>query len=318
MYQQLSNTFIWSHLNQNNVLTTKMASILKDGIRLSPQNLSTSLMTLRSRFKGPLTSTIMEEISSGSIQLYYAVDQKWVAYMPFFLIAAEDGKIVPIVVINNITEAVSDDDEYSVDVKKLKVYLESAYMAKRIQMNNGSAKLRSNTLIKAGSKIYVSMMSECLARKHGIKMDPNVYNGVNFIITKFYIYNMLGVKDMGKEAMFNYCLYNTKNADLISIESIDEYFQEEDFKDISTLIKAMAECPYFKARLGKLTVSNFLESVINMYDNFMLLGLEAFPYLLMNIISVNEGTYLNNYSVLKDKVDRDGRQIVADLIVSIC
>ena len=70
-------------------------------------------------------------------------------------------------------------------------------------------------------------------------------------------------------------------------------------------------------RLGKLTVSNFLESCINMYDASMMLGLEIFSYFFWNVISVNESTYVNNYQVLKNIVGDDGRKLYADIISTV-
>ena len=69
-------------------------------------------------------------------------------------------------------------------------------------------------------------------------------------------------------------------------------------------------------RLAKLNITNFLESFINMYDASMLLGLEVFSYLLYNIISVNESTYVNNYQLLKNIVGEEGKKLYADVAVT--
>ena len=93
-------------------------------------------------------------------------------------------------------------------------------------------------------------------------------------------------------------------------------FGDSDFDNIAVLINKIKTIPEFNKRLGDVTVSNFLESYINMYNASMLLGLEVFDYFLYNIISVNDSTYINNYPVLKNIVGQDGRKIYSDMVVA--
>ena len=132
----------------------------------------------------------------------------------------------------------------------------------------------------------------------------------------YYIYTILGCKNLDEETLRNYCLYNCKSVDYIQLERIIGQFKPEDYVDISTYIKRLMTIDELHKRLAKLNITNFLESFINMYDASMLLGLEVFSYLLYNIISVNESTYVNNYQLLKNIVGEDGKKLYADVAVT--
>ena len=97
---------------------------------------------------------------------------------------------------------------------------------------------------------------------------------------------------------------------------IIDQFTDEDFEHIGTFISKVSKVPELQKRLGSITVSNFIESYINMYDSTMLFALEVFPYFLYNIIAVNDSTYSNNYQSLKNIVGDDGKKIYADLVVT--
>lgn len=316
-YAQLSNTFTWGHLNGNGAITNKMSQLLNDGHIVTPDRVIQAMILIKTRLKTPITGKIISAIEEGEITMMHSDDLKFPHYLPFFLLV--DGSATKAIVpIGNYIESKSDTGDYIVDAKKLKVALESAYIANKMYINMNGSKLRSNTLIRSGSKIYSAIITECINRKHAIKLSPDVHNALLFITSKFFITRVLGVTNLESQALNNYCLYNCKMPDIRSIEKIDALMEVDDYTDFSTLLKKLVEIPELKARIGKLTVSNFLESYINMYDAPMLLALENLPYLVYNIIAVNDGTFINNFSVMKNIVGDDGKKIYADLVVSIC
>ena len=91
-------------------------------------------------------------------------------------------------------------------------------------------------------------------------------------------------------------------------------FSPEDFENISTFITKLSSIPELKGRIGKLTVSGFVESYVNMYNAPMTLSLESFQYLVFNVISVLQTTYVNNYHMLKNIIGDDGSKLYAQLV----
>ena len=317
MHAKLSDSFIWHHLNGDGTLVDKMMTIIKEGEHVKGDRIPTALLAFKNRLKSPLTNKILEELNDGGIELLYHPDIKFPLYMPFFLMAQGPHSVKGYVVINNMDTS-NNGSEITLDARKMKVALEACYMAISMHRLGESVKLRGTTMIKSGSKIYSSIVTECINRKHAIKMDVNVYNSLLYLSSKFFIVNILGANNLQEETLRNYCLYNCKQPDYTYIRRIDDQFEDEDYADISKFIGKISNIPEFRNRLGNLTVGGYIQSYINSFDSSMLLSMENFNYLMYNIIAVNESTFINNYTVLKNIVSDDGRKLYSDIVVSIC
>ena len=190
-------------------------------------------------------------------------------------------------------------------------------MALKFVELNKSPKLTAVNIVRPASKIYAFMVAECINRKHSIKLDPDTFNQVLFILSRFFIKTVMGAT-FDDEQLETYCLYNCTNPNLQAIRRVTDQFTDKDYENIATVLTKMASIPQLKNRLGKLTVSNFLESYINIYDAAMLLALENFSYFVYNVISVLNSTYVNNYHVLKQIVGKDGVSLYSALITGVC
>ena len=121
-----------------------------------------------------------------------------------------------------------------------------------------------------------------------------------------------------EDIMDSYCIMGCNNPNVPLLKQTLADFKDEDFVNIQTVITALANHPRLKSRLGKLTVSGFIESYINMYDSPMMLALENFPYFVFNILSVNARTYINRYQLLENTVGDDGKKLYGALVTTIC
>lgn len=318
MYAQLSSSYQWKQINQNDAIMNKLNTVMQEGMMITLTDIPSAVLKLKNRSKSPITSKIFEAIEEGDIVLIYAPTVKMPLYLPFIVSQSAPNSFKGYVFLNSLaTSAYVEGKELELNDRQLKVVLEACFISLEIRKLGESPKLRSSALLRSGSKIYSGIVVECINRKHNIKLDVNIHNALIYLTSKFYIYNMLGCKNMDKESMDNYCLYNCSQLDIRAVSLIIEQFTEDDFENIGTFISKLSKVPELQKRLGSLTVSNFLESYINMYDSTMLFALETFPYFLYNIISVNESTYINNYQALKNIVGDDGRKIYADLIVTV-
>ena len=318
MYAQLSTSYQWKQLNYNDAMMNKIQSALTDGRMVTLNDIPSAVLKLKNRTKSPITSKILEAINEGDIILVHAPTVKMPLYLPFIVSQTAPNSYKGYVFLNSLVSGTYvEDKELELNDRQLKVVLEACFISLEIRKLGDSPKLRSSALLKSGSKIYSAMVTECINRKHSIKLDNTVYNALLYLTSKYYIYTMLGCKNMSEEALDNYCLYNCSQFDIISLRAITTQFNDEDFENIGTFISKLSKTPELQKRLGSLTVTNFLESFINMYDSTMLFALEVFPYFLYNMLAVNESTYINNYQALKNIVGDDGRKIYADLIVTV-
>lgn len=318
MYSLLSQSYQWNMLNENNKINNRIQEIIKNGRQVTFDNMPTALTVMRNRVKSPIFPKMLAAIQEEKMVLLFTENAsvKTPGFLPFVVMNL-NGEYVSIVFLNLCEARMGADDEILVNERQLKVAMESAYMALCMLDDKNVMKLQSANVIRPSAKIYTYMITECINRRHSIKMDQNVFNAVCYIVTKFFVRTTLGVKS-SDDVVENYCMGNCQNPDTVAIHNIADQLEEKDYENIATLLKAIASLPALTPRLGKMTVSNFTEAFINMYDIANILSLENFPYFVFNIISVIDTTYVNNYYHLKNIVGDDGRKVYAFLVSSIC
>lgn len=318
MIAQLDSSYQWNLLNKNGNVANKLVGVIKNGKTVTPDMMPSAMLKIKNRIKSVITSKVLDAIDKGEIMMVYEEGGKVPIYMPFTLIRKDNvpNSCVAIVFLN-VCDASMSGDEVIVDERKLKVSLEAAYFALKMFYMGDSPRIRTAEFIRSSSRVHSSILTECLNRKHSIKLDPDVYNGIIYMDTKYYIQTVLGATTIKEDALQSYCLYNCKNANLSILNKIDDMFEQKDLTNISTLLTKMTEVDVFAKRLKNLTVSNFIESYINMYNASMLLSLELLPYFVYNIIAVNESTFINNYGMLKNIVGQDGKKIYASLVTTL-
>lgn len=315
MYATLSDSYEWKHLNSGGALDDRIMKVISNGTIVTPDKIPTAMPQIKNKLKSILMPDMLQAMEDGDLVLVYKPDTKIPVYLPFIVTAPGPHRRVGYVFLNNL-DASDTGDEIMLNARKLKVSMESCFIAMKLNLLGESPKTKTTAILRTGSKIYSAIISECINRKHSTKLDLVCHNSIIYTASMYYIYTILGCKNLDEETLRNYCLYNCKSVDYIQLDRIVCQFKPEDYTDISTYIKRLMTIDELHKRLSKLNVTNFLESFINMYDASMLLGLEVFNYLLYNIISVNESTYVNNYQLLKNIVGEEGKKLYADVAVT--
>ena len=314
MYANLSNSYQWNMMNQKGFVTDRISDILKNGKQVSPEEVSMALNTIRNRLKSPIITQVLDSLKSGRINMVYAEQIKIPLYLPFIILQPSKSSFAGVIFLNHC-ECSPGENEYNVDARKLKVSLESCYLALRmIKLDTAhNTKLVSPSIIRPATKIYAHTITECINRKYSIKLDQTVFNQVIYMVSRYFIGTVLGYNP-DSTTMENFCMYNCMNPDLGSIRIVNDQFNQEDFKNIGTFITKLVSIPELQGRLGKLNVSSFIQMYVNLYNAPMTLALETFSYLVYNIIAVLNTTYINNYHMLKNIIGDDGSKLYAQLI----
>lgn len=313
MYASLGNSYQWNIMNENGAVTNRIAEVLKKEKPVTPEQLATAFSTIRNRVRSPIFNQLMDSVKKGDIVMVFAETVKIPLYLPFIILQANGGYTG--VVFLDHCECTPGETEYNVDPRKLKVSLESCYFALRMmEMDSAhSTKLTSPDVIRPASKIYTHSVIECINRKYSIKLDQTVYNQVSFMISRFFIGTVLGYNP-DSSIMENFCLYDLKNPEIGTIRVVNDKFTPDDMKNISTFITKLADIPELKGRIGKLNVSSFVQMYVSLYNAPMTLAMEVFPYLVYNILSVLQTTYVNNYHMLKNIIGDDGNKLYGHLV----
>lgn len=308
-FKSLETSFIYNHLNRSNGITNNIASLLQNGLLIDQKLIEEPLMIIMKNFKYPLKYKIKEALDTGRIVLLYNEKGKLPTSIPFFLTKDGNGQIRAIISIDIYGTLTKERDSLRIDAKKLYCLMESAYMATIIYLYN--SRLSNNSSIMTnGSNIYSSMFIRVLNKKYSLNIDKMRYHKVIMLASKFFLINMMGLKD--NEITFNYAIKNCPGGNLLSLEEANKISSPEDFENFETFIKLLLK-PELGLGLKDLNVRNYLEAFILMYDSSALLSLESFPYFVFTINSVITGAYMNNQYVLDTIIDKSGAKIYTEI-----
>ena len=315
MYASLGNSYQWNMMNGSGTIMERVADMIKNGQQIKPEEINSTLITIRNRIRSPLITQIQESLNTERIVMLYSDQIRIPLYLPFLVIQSSKTRSYTGIVFMNHCECSKGETEYNVDARKLKVALESCYLAIRmVELDSAhNTKLTSPAIVRPATKIYAHTVVECINRKYSIKLDQTIFNQVIYMVSRFFIGTTLGYNP-DSSTMENFCLYNCTNPDLASIRSVSDQFSEEDMKDFSTFLTKLVSIQELKGRIGKLNMSSFVQMYVNLYNAPMTLSLEVFPYLVFNINSVLQSTYVNNYHMLKNIIGDDGSKLYAQLI----
>lgn len=308
--QSLNSTFIYRHLNRSNAVTTAIAALMDKGEILSTKNMEEAFMIIMKNFKFPLKFKVMEAVNSGKIQMRYSKTiAKLPTCLPFFLY--KNGNDICAVVGIDIYGTYDDEtSNVRIDAKKLYCMLEGAYLA-IVAFEHQNQLVGKTITLSSGSEIYSSMFTKVLNKKYSLNIDKTKLHKVIYLSSKFYMINILGLKD--SDMISNYAFKNCANGNQFSIAEADDIFPQEGYTNLETFINGLKT---IELNLGMkdLTVRGYLESYINMYDSSNLLSLECFPYFMYNILSVIDGGYINNQYVLEGIVGDNGAKMYQNIV----
>ena len=303
----LESTFIYNHLNRANNITRTMAEALDKGTVLTQDNLEEEFLTITKNFKYPLKLQVVDAVKKGEIILVYSPERVLIPkFMPFILTRNNSGNVVGVVFVDVWSEKMNHETGHvKIDPKKLYCMMEAAYLA-RICYFNSKELTSKAAVISNGSAIYSMMFTKVLNKKYALNIDKNKYHKVLFLASKFYMLNILGMSD--SDTVFNYAIKNCPNGNMFSLKEIDNIVGANAYTDLENFINTLAK-PETGLNMKDLTVRNYIEAFINMYDSSNLLSLESFPYFIYNVNGVTNGAYINNQYIMEDIVYKYGAKL---------
>ena len=71
MYANLSRSYQWNMMNQNNAITTRVVEVIKEG-EVPPDMLTTTLKTIQNRVRSPIFQQLITAINDGSIIMLFS------------------------------------------------------------------------------------------------------------------------------------------------------------------------------------------------------------------------------------------------------
>lgn len=302
----LNDTFIFQEINKGNRVVDAFHGIMRNSITITENEMKEQMVMIDKYVKSIIKKSVMEDFKVGNLQLVFAGDasDRLPSILPFMFRVAE-GKLQAIIPLDSFGNR-RQDGTLIMDARKLYTLLENAYLAKKF-MSNEKRYLNNANLIN-GCTIYANMFVKPINKKFNINADRNRINGLLFLAAKFYLINLLGMTNM--DIINNTAIRACKGENPMLIEELDNKLEIEDYKDLSTFIKAISD---EKVNLGleKLTVRGFLEGFMSMYGSTTTLGLELIPYFIHVINSVMIGSMVCNQYQLEDIVEKGGAKFIS-------
>lgn len=305
--KSLRDTFIFSQMNKDGYVDKKLELFMNpnSAIVATKDMLEEPLMKINKNFKYPAKMAVLEGYRNGALiplVLKKGVNERMPISIPFII---NKDKTKALVFIDNYAQPNSQGD-INIDHKKLYCMLESAYFALMgIPRNN-------SVIINKGSFIWAHIFTKVLNKKFALNTDKNAFNKVIFLASKYFLTNIIGMKD--QNAVFNYALKNCNSATEILMRDIDAEFTPDTFENIATFLSKLANMPFkFVSGFEKITVRDYMSSFVEMYGQSTLYALEMLEYFIFMVSSVVIGAYMNNQTTLEDLIDTDGAKLYFEL-----
>ena len=302
-----NQSYLFNTLNKDNTINNLVKDLMTKGANVGNSQIEEQLMVINKRYKLALKRRVMNQYESGRILLKFSPDVKLPTAMPFFLINTNNG-ISAVISLSTYSYQLQSSD-MSIDPKKLYTLLEAAYIA--IDYSTNYARYNANTNVNThGSKIYAGMIFNAINKKFNIGIDKKKSELVLFFSAKFFMINVLGRDLKSLEIINNMAkkLCKTLSNDIIMDK--DEEFDLNAYKNINLFIAKLAEV----CEITNLNIRNFLETYMQMYGEGTLLGLELFPYFMLNIASAINGAFLNNQYMFETIIEVDGPKLYSAFI----
>ena len=297
-----NQSYIFNMLNKNNAINNTVKELLR-AEDVEPSSIEEQLMVIQKRYNEPLKREVLQAYNEGKIRLKYSKEIKLPTAMPFILIKSSGG-VVAVISLSTYSYKLEKSGDMSIDPKKLYTLMESAYIALKYTTNNLRYASASN-LLTHGSIMYANMVYSAINKKFNIGMDKKKSELVMYFSAKFFMINVLAKNIDAIEIINNTAKKNCKTLSPMVIAEADDEFEINAYKDISLFMEELSRV----CDIHGLNVRNFLSTYMQMYGEGTLLGLELFPYFMMNICSAEHGAFMNNQYMFENIIEKDGPKL---------
>ena len=297
-----NQSYIFNMLNKNNAINNTVKELLR-AEDVEPSSIEEQLMDIQKRYNEPLKREVLQAYNEGKIRLKYSKEIKLPTAMPFILIKSSGG-VVAVISLSTYSYKLEKSGDMSIDPKKLYTLMESAYIALKYTTNNLRYASASN-LLTHGSIMYANMVYSAINKKFNIGMDKKKSELVMYFSAKFFMINVLAKNIDAMEIINNTAKKNCKTLSPMVIAEADDEFEINAYKDISLFMEEVSRV----CDIHGLNVRNFLSTYMQMYGEGTLLGLELFPYFMMNICSAEHGAFMNNQYMFENIIEKDGPKL---------
>lgn len=294
--KSIRDTFTYQAINKEGSLDKLIKTFLTKAIKADSNMLMSQYSAIQSYYKSALKTPVLDAVNDDLVvpMIYpkgITANNKVPTSIPFILLKTATGTVKAVAVIDNWA-TITENNKVVIDPNKLYTFIEGAYIARALEMQFNNIR-HAAILHTDATSIYAQMFTRVLNRDFALNVDKDAYNKVLFLAAKFFLMNLLQLKN--NDSVFNYATKAAGVTSAIALKRLDDAFPDDSYKDISTFINAIKNKAYMiNNGLTKLDVRTYMERYIRMYKNSSLFSLEHLSYFLFNIFACLNGAHIND------------------------
>lgn len=320
--KSIRDTYIFQVFNKGGGFDNPLKTLLTKGIVADKTMLDVAYNTINNYYKYALKQSVLNALDEGIIKpMFFPKGITAVNKVPTsipFILTQSNGVLTSVAIIDNYVQIMDNGPKpiLIIDPSKLYTILEGAFVARGIQLNFNA--IRNKTVMyKLGAATWAHMFTRVLNRPFALNVSRDAQNKVLFLSAKYFLINILQLKD--SDQVFNYAVQAANGINPILVKQLNDLFKAEDYTNISTFVQAIAKNAYAILNgIDKLTVRDYIKDFINIYHNSALFSLEHLSYFLFNVIATVNHAHINNQVQFEEALGmNNGESLYAQIANSL-
>lgn len=303
----MEDSYIFSMFNENKELTSKMLAYIKTAVSIDEEMLQEQLLQIKKSRISPLADEILAAFARGEIELLYNRTVKVPLATPFIVrrdpsFSGNTFNIKASIFIANYGAVSKKANAFEIPMKNLYVLMESAFVALTIHKYPNKLQ-RSYGLMKILCSIYTSMFTRIMNREYSLSLDQDLYDRVNFVISRFFLEKVWGLTNM--DIIFNNAMVNIQNPNVSDLKIVSDNYDAAEIKDVGDMLLFIKD---LSPRLTSLSVRYIIQRFMITYHGGAVMAIDYLPYMFYVVINTLLGGFLLSQTSLADII-KNNRQV---------
>ena len=291
----LSDSYMCGELNNSSSITLKIANAIKTGVILDGSYIQEQTIQCKRSRISPLVDKVFEAFDNHAILLVYNKQVRVSTAIPFVVMQVK-GVTSAYIFISDFSSISKDGSALTIDMKKLYTLMESAYIAREYYTTPQKFQ-KSGALLKLMASIYSGMGLRIYNREYALSLDKNVYDSVNYSLSRFYLEIMMDIKN--ESLAHAYAVGTCLNPSQQNLQITESAYTDAQIKNIKELVNFTST---LSLKMENLNFRYYFERWITSFGTSACLAIDAVPYMFYIVINVLLGGFLINVQTLSDMV----------------
>lgn len=291
----LSDSYIFRELNRSSHASTTIVAAIKTGTIVDSTFIEEQLIQCKKSRLSPLMETVLQAYETGEIKLIYNKNVRVSTSLPFVVMSI-GNKTSAYIFISDFSALNKDGTALTIEMKKLYVLLEAAYIGK-LYYTKPEIFLRSTMLMRIFATVYTEMSMKIFNKEFALSLNKDLYDKVSYSIARFELERMAGMRN--DSVINSYAIGTCNNPSRIAMEAIEREYTSASITSLKELISFISS---LSSKMIKLNARYYLERWITTYGTGATMSIDAFPYLNYVIANGLLGCFLVNTTRISDIV----------------